>query len=51
MIRSFSNRNINIRNDLYTLMTSENKRKLIYKDNKFSKTEAYIINSNKEIIQ
>ena len=48
-IRSFENRAINIRNDLYTLIVSENKRKLIYVNNKFSNTEPYVINNNKFI--
>ena len=43
--------NIEIRDNLYTLQVTDNKRLLIYNDNgKLFYTLPYIINSNKEII-
>jgi hypothetical protein len=35
---------------MYTLQVTENKRKLIYENNKLIGTTPYIINENKEII-
>ena len=50
-IKNFSDGNIEIRNDLYTLQVTNNKRKLIYdENNKLINTQPYIINEKKEII-
>ena len=48
--RSLEKGTINIRNQIYTLSITENKRKLIYNDNKsFVSTKAYKINYEKSI--
>jgi hypothetical protein len=50
-IKNILDGHIEIRNDLYTLQVTNNKRKLIYDiNNKLIKTIPYIINENKEII-
>jgi hypothetical protein len=51
MYRSYSSELISIKNDLYTLSVTDNKRKLIYDvNNKFSNTESYVLDINKNII-
>lgn len=47
--RSFSDAYISIKDETYTLMLTDNKRKLIYKDNIFINTEPYIYEDNKII--
>lgn len=50
-IKNISDGNIEIKDELYTLQVTDNKRKLIYNENnKLIRTEPYIINENKEII-
>jgi len=50
-IKNLSLGNIQIRNDLYTLQVTNNKRKLIYNsNNKLINSTPYIINSMKEIV-
>ena len=50
-IKSFENANFKIKNEIYTLQLTNNKRKLIYdENNKLIRNKAYIINKNKEII-
>ncbi len=50
-IKNLSLGNIQIRNDLYTLQVTSNKRKLVYdNNNKLIRSVPYIINKNKEII-
>lgn len=50
-IKNLTESNILIREDLYTLQVTDNKRKLIYdQNNKLIGTLPYIINENKEII-
>nr|AWB36251.1 hypothetical protein [Lactarius sp. (in: basidiomycete fungi)] len=50
-IKNLTDANIEIRNDLYTLQVTNNKRNLIYdEDNKLIDTSPYIINENKEIL-
>src|ERR1700712_4979997 len=48
--RSLENGTITISNQLYTLRATENKRKLVYVDNKLIKTIPFIINSDKKIV-
>ena len=48
--RSFETGTIEIKNQLYTLQATENKRQLVYKNNILTETKPFIINSNKEII-
>jgi hypothetical protein len=51
MYRSYSSSSIAIQNDLYTLKLTDNKRKLIYdNNNRFSSSESYVIDINKNII-
>lgn len=45
--RSFSQSTINIRKTLYTLKVTENKRALIYTNNKFCYTKPFILDGNK----
>ena len=47
--KSMDTSTITIKEQLYTLKVTDNKRELIYKDNKFVDTKPYIINSTKEI--
>jgi hypothetical protein len=49
-IKNISKGNIEVRDDLYTLQVTENKRQLIYKNNKLIFTEPYNIDNNKTII-
>jgi hypothetical protein len=50
-LKNFSEGDIKIREDLYTLKVTENKRKLIYdSNNKFIGTIPFVINKFKEII-
>jgi hypothetical protein len=49
-MRNLSNGYINIIEDLYTLKVTENKRKLIYKNNKLIATKSYKINKDKIIL-
>lgn len=49
--RSFTKGNITVKNQLYTLQVTENKRRLVYKNNKLIGTTPFIINNNKEIIE
>jgi hypothetical protein len=50
-IKNFSDAHIEVRNEMYTLQVTDNKRKLIYdNNNKLIGTTPYIINDNKEII-
>ena len=53
--KSLIDSNILIKNQLYTLIATDNKRDFIYKDNKLIDTKAYIIkndiNNNINIIQ
>lgn len=47
----FNNSTINVKNQIYTLSVTDNKRKLIYDENNvFINTTPFIINKNKEII-
>lgn len=57
--KSFKNSNIRVKEEMYTLRITDNKRKLIFHfhhkliydlSNKLAATSPYIINSNKEII-
>jgi len=41
--------NISIKQSLYTLVATQNKRQFIYKDNKIIDTKPYVIDSNKQI--
>ena len=47
--RNLTEGKINLLNELYTLKVTENKRKLIYKNNKLVGTKPYKIDSNKKI--
>jgi hypothetical protein len=47
--RNLSEGQINILEQIYTLKVTENKRKLIYKNNKLVGTKAYKIDSTKTI--
>ena len=47
--KSISEGNISIKNSLYTLIVTENKRQLIYDNNKLIGTKPFIIDRNKEI--
>lgn len=49
-IKNISKGQIEIRDDLYSLKVTNNKRKLIYDNNKLINTVPYIININKEIL-
>jgi hypothetical protein len=50
-IKNLSNGSIEIRDELYTLKVTDNKRKLIYDENsKLMNSVPYIINDNKEIV-
>jgi hypothetical protein len=49
--KSLSKGEITIKNQIYKLMPTSNKRKLIYKNNKLIDTKPFIINKNKEIIE
>ena len=49
--KSFEKGTIEIKNQLYTIQATENKRKLIYNNNLLVKTQRYIINSDKEIVE
>jgi len=40
---------INLLNELYTLKTTDNKRQLVYKNNKLVETKSYRINKDKTI--
>ena len=48
--RSFEHGSITIKNQLYTLRATENKRKLVYEDNYLVRTVPFTINNNKEIV-
>jgi hypothetical protein len=48
-IRNLSEGHIKLLNQVYTLSVTDNKRQLIYKNNKFIETKAYKINKNKDI--
>jgi len=48
--KNLSEGSIEIRDELYTLRVTNNKRKLIYENNKLVGTLPFTINSNKEII-
>lgn len=48
--RSFEQGSITIKNQIYTLRATENKRKLVYEDNKIIGTTPFTINNDKEII-
>ena len=48
--KSLENANIEVLKQIYTLKVTDNKRKLIYKNNILIDTEPYIINEKKEII-
>ena len=48
--KSLENGNIEVLKQIYTLKVTDNKRKLIYKNNILIDTEPYIINEKKEII-
>lgn len=47
--RNMTDAKINLLEELYTLKTTENKRELIYKNNKFVGTKAYKIDNSKKI--
>lgn len=48
--RNFAAGNIQIKEQPYVLRVTDNKRKLVFKNNILVKTEPYIINNNKEIL-
>lgn len=48
--RSLENGSITISNQLYTLRATENKRKLVYINNKLTETVPFIINTDKKIV-
>jgi hypothetical protein len=48
--KNLSEGNISILNEIYTLQVTNNKRKLIYENNKLIDTIPYIINEEKEIL-
>jgi hypothetical protein len=48
--KNLNESNIIIKKDIYTFIITDNKRKLIYKDNKFIDTKPIIINYNNIII-
>jgi hypothetical protein len=47
--KSLENSRITVKNQIYTLSVTSNKRQLIYDNNKLINTKAYIINNNKLI--
>jgi len=49
--RSIKEGNITIKKQLYTLLPTENKRQLIYKNNKLIATKPFIIDFNRNIIE
>jgi len=49
--KNFQDSEIIIKDQIYTLIPTENKRKLIYKNNKLINTIPFIINEKKEIIK
>ena len=48
--KNLSSGYISVKNELYTLKVTDNKRKLIYENNKLIGTVPFVINKNKEII-
>lgn len=48
--RNFEDSSIEIKNQMYTLVSTENKRKLVYVENKLIDTTPFIINSDNKII-
>jgi hypothetical protein len=48
--KNLSSGYISVINELYTLKVTDNKRKLIYENNKLIGTVPFVINKNKEII-
>jgi hypothetical protein len=49
-MKSLSEGHISLLQQLYTLKVTDNKRKLIYKDNLLINTEPYIINRDKKFL-
>jgi hypothetical protein len=50
MKKNITKGNISILNEVYTLKVTNNKRKLIYENNKLVKTVPYVIDLNKKIL-
>ena len=48
-MRNLSEGHIKLLNQVYTLSVTDNKRQLIYKNNKFIETKPYKIDKNKDI--
>jgi hypothetical protein len=50
VFRDFEKGNIKLTNQLYNLIATENKRRIIYDNNIFTNIKSFVINKNKEII-